>query len=129
MLSFIAAAVPTVGGLYVAWSMLIEYTRAAHTARVFERIEQRYNTDRAAISMEELGAAEYERQTTALGETRRNLMRKNGLDPYMGTRKALNASGKPQPPRSVDLRRQWVLLVTSTAGVILVAIDVATSAG
>lgn len=129
MLSFIAAAVPTVGGLYVAWSMLIEYTRAAHVARVFTRIEERYNADRAKLDVKELGGAEYDRRVKALSETRRALMAQSGLDPFMGTRAALDASVRPQPPRAVDLRRQWTLLVTATAGVILVAIDVATSAG
>jgi hypothetical protein len=129
MLSFIAAAVPTAGGLYVAWSMLIEYTKASHAARVFERIEARYNSDRSKLDAKELGGAEYDRRVKALGETRRNLMSQSGLDPLMGTRKALSASGRPQPPRAVDLRRQWVLLLASTAGVVLVAIDVATSAG
>lgn len=123
MLSFLAATVPIAGALYVAFSMLIEYARGAHATRSYDRIDDWYSPRLEALDMAVLGPVEYGRQRSSLDDQRATLLKANGLDATLGTIEASNRAQRPQPPRAVDIRRQWSLLLTSTAGVILVAID------
>lgn len=98
MLSFIAAAVPIAGSLYVAGSMLYEYTHAAHVARAYARIQERFRPEYDALDMKVLGGAEYDRQTKAISARRRTLLEQNGLDPTLGTAAAFNRMQKPAAP-------------------------------
>ncbi|UPL13027.1 hypothetical protein [Microbacterium galbinum] len=123
MLSFFAAAVPILGALYVAFSMLIEYGRAAHIARAYDRVDDWYTPQVDSLDIATLGGVEYDRRREALNDQRARLLEANGLDPSLGTAGAFNRSQRPQHPRRVDSRRQWVLLWSSAAGIVLVAVD------
>ncbi|WP_136051191.1 hypothetical protein [Microbacterium sp. K36] len=128
MLAFFAAVVPIAGSLYVAFSMVIEYTRAASHVRAYDRIDRWYQPLRSALTIKELGAVEYDRRVNELNGRRHRLMEANGLDPSIGTIGGFDKQNRPQAPRAADLRRQWVLILTSTAGVILVALQVTADA-
>lgn len=125
MLAFFAAIIPVAGSLYVAFSMLLEYTRSASVVRAYERIDRWYDRLRNGLSPQELGADEFIRRVNDLNGRRHKLMEASGLDPSLGTIDGFDQQNRPQAPRSVDLRRQWVLILTSTAGVVLVASQVA----
>ncbi|MGW9345572.1 hypothetical protein ACWGR3_28885 [Streptomyces albidoflavus] len=121
MLAILAAVVPITASLYVAGSMLAEYAERDHTARVAARVWARYNSERAQL--EDLPPRELAPRNKAITERRMRLLELNGVDPWVGTLRRMGGDAQPQPMPRVEIRRQWVLLLGSAAGVVLLALD------
>lgn len=123
MLAYLAAIVPIVASLYVCLSALGEYARQDHAARVFERLEEWKSSETgklydAGLSDEEIVARQHR-----ISERRRMLLEYNGVDPDAGAAGMFNRMADPRPAPRADVRRQWVLLIGSAAGVVLLALD------
>lgn len=120
MLAFFAALVPVLASLYVAGGTMRDHFAQAHVARVSARIWARYEAEVAAVAD---GDPDVATKFKAATERRMMLLESNGVDPWVGTVRALNASVMPPLPSTVELRRQWVLLVSAVVGVVLLAIE------
>ncbi|MBN9155823.1 hypothetical protein [Microbacterium sp.] len=121
MLAFLGALVPVLASLYVGIGTLVDLSAAAHKARVVKRVWARFNEGRAQIDDKdpELGT-----KVKRLTEQRMGLLEANGLDPMIGTIRALNESVMPVDPSMKEFRRQWVLIFGAVVGVVLVGIQV-----
>ncbi len=124
MLAFFAALVPVLASLYVAGGTMRDHFAQAHAARVSARIWARYEAEVAAV---EDGDPAVSAKFQAATERRMMLLESNGVDPWVGTVRALNASAMPPMPSTVELRRQWVLLASAVVGVVLLAIELLSS--
>jgi len=124
MLAVLAAIVPIVASLYVAGSMLSEYAHRDYINRVVERISLRESAERKQIPFPEF-SREHVRKSQEIHERRRMLLRANGIDPDSLGRAKLDSQVMPPIPSRVERRRQWVLLLGSAIGVVLLAIDLA----
>lgn len=120
MLAILAALVPVLASLYVAGCTMRDHFAQAHKARAAERVWAQFNAARAEIADSDPKLGE---KVSALTDTRMKLLEANGVDPMVGTVKALNASVMPASPPLVELRRQWILLLASVASLILLAVD------
>lgn len=124
MLAFFAALVPVLASLYVAGGTMRDHFSQAHIARSSARIWERYEAEVAAVEDGDPNAAAKFEAATA---RRMMLLESNGVDPWVGTARALNASVMPSMPSTIELRRQWVLLASAVVGVVLLAIEMLTS--
>ena len=115
-----SALVPVLALLYVAGGTMRDHFAQAHKARTAERVWPQFNAARAEITDSDPRLGE---KVRALTDTRMKLLEANGVDPMVGTVKALNASVMPTSPPLVELRRQWILLLSSLASLILLAVD------
>ena len=122
MLAVLAAIVPILASLYAAGSLLVEYASRNHAARVAERVWARYNEERAQLRHIS-GTHEKRRAGEEILARRKLLLEANGLDPWTGATRDLNETLRPKPMPAVELRRQWVLLLGSAVGVVLLAVD------
>jgi hypothetical protein len=120
MLAVLAAVIPIGASLYVAISVLVEFAARAHTSRVFARVWDRHNEERARLSQSDPA---FNRKAQEIKSRRMMLLEANGLDPMLGTIAEFNKSAVPQPPPTLELRRQWVLIIGSVIGVVLLALD------
>tara|TARA_B100000519_G_scaffold161361_2_gene143672 strand:- start:25048 stop:25449 length:402 start_codon:yes stop_codon:yes gene_type:complete len=124
MLAVLAAVVPILASTYVAGSVLLEHARAAHVARVYPRVWGRYNAELADLKAEmSMHDPRWNARSQALTARRMRLLEANGIDPYVGTMKAMSDSAVPQAPSAIDQRRQWVLLFGSLVGVFFLALS------
>lgn len=123
MLAYLAAIVPIVASLYVCLSALGEYARQDHAARVFARLERWQSAEVGKLYDAGLSDQEITVRRSRIGDRRRMLLELNGVDPDAGTVAIFNRMADPRPAPRSDVRRQWVLLIGSTAGVILLAVD------
>lgn len=121
MLAFMAAVVPIVASLYATGSLILEHSRAAHTARSYARISERYGDEMEKLNG--LSTLDYNQGAEEARSRRIKLMEANGLDPSIGTASHFNASQSPSAPKDVELRRQWALLLGSVVGIVLLAVD------
>lgn len=126
VLAIAAAVVPIIASLYVAGSMLAEYRRRAHDARVWARVSAREAAEREALP--DRHDPHWSRLSKEITARRMMLLEANGVDRWLGTMKAYNDANRPQAPATRELRRQWALLWGSAAGVLLLALDVAVQA-
>ena len=124
VLAILAAIVPILASTYVAGSVLLEHARAAHVARVYPRVWGRYNAELADLKAEmSMHDPRWNARSQALTARRMRLLEANGIDPYVGTMKAMSDSAVPQAPSAIDQRRQWVLLFGSLVGVFFLALS------
>lgn len=120
-LAFLAAIIPIVASLYATGSLLLEHARAAHDARAYARISQRFGDEMDKLNG--LDSQTYIRGAEDARDRRNKLMEANGLDPRIGTAAHFNASQSPTAPNRLELRRQWALLIGSVVGIVLLAVD------
>lgn len=126
MLAFFAAVVPIVASLYAGVSFLVDLERQRHVVRVYERIDAWYKPQREALGEllmkhdRRLGA---DRLINELNARKAMLLEANGVDPALGTMGHMNTLAAPAAVPVTELRRQWVLLIGSVVGVILLALD------
>lgn len=123
MLAYLAAIVPIVASLYVCLSALSEYARRDHDARAFARLEQWQTAEVSKLWDAGLPDEEIAARRNRIGERKRMLLEYNGVDPDVGTRSMFSRMADPTPAPREDVRRQWVLLLGSAAGVVLLALD------
>lgn len=119
MLAFLAAVVPILASIYAGGSYLLEATRLSHDARVYVRVKAWYDTQHAQLD----GQPDAPDKAAALKERRDKMLTLSGVDPSYGTLGRAGKLTEPIPPRRVDLRRQWALLLGAIVGVILLAVD------
>ena len=131
MLAFLAAVIPIVGSLYVGCSFLMQQNALVHERKVRVRIgppvKARYERDRArnASSAVPLPVDSMMRERARF---ERLLLEANGVygrgmtwDDF-DLHHAMSGTVLPRAER----RRQWVLLVSSAAGLILISLDATT---
>lgn len=124
MLAFFAALVPVLASLYVAGGTMRDHFAQAHAARVSARIWARYEAEVAAVKDGDPGVSAKFKAAT---ERRMMLLQSSGVDPWVGTTRALTASAMPTMPSTAELRRQWVLLASAIVGVVLLSIEMLTA--
>ena len=128
MLAFLAAIIPIVGSLYVATSYLVEQARLAHEHRARHRIVELVEARRVAVS------EEVERSTRRVHPDYVNaeamrfalvMLRAYGLPEEQGsyTENDVRSAMSGTLESITDRRRQWVLLLSSMVGLVLLAID------
>lgn len=132
MLAFLAATVPIVGSLYVALSYLIEKAEVDHEFRVRRRLipmrDERFHRllpeakARATRMNRPFDMDVFMHELDATDDV---LYAANGVRPPTSYRmQALNASmSRPLPSRR-ESHRQWILLISSAAGLVLLAFEV-----
>lgn len=131
VLAFFAAVLPIVGSLYAAFSYLIEKAAVDHEWRVRRRLiplrEERFHR---LLPAEKARAAqmgvEFDMDVFMhkLDEMDRVLYAANGVRFPASLRvQSLNASMTRNRLSVVETRRQWVLLLSSACGLILLAMD------
>lgn len=133
MLAFLAAVVPIIGSLYVGCSFLAQQHALVHEQKVRIRIralvENRYNSE-LARSNARPGPLMYDDALAERNRFERMLLAANGVTGEGNTWNDVDLqnamSGTVLPP--AERRRQWVLLSTSAAGLILLALDALTRA-
>jgi hypothetical protein len=130
MLVLMAALVPILGAIYAAASYLMQQARAAHEYRVRRRLmpmrDERYHR------LLPLEMKRYERMGIPfdmdlflhrLDLTDEVLYRANGISPPPRYRThALNAAMSTPLLSLEERRRQWILLISSAVGVVLLAV-------
>lgn len=121
MLAFLGALVPVLASLWVGAGTLRDLSKQSHNARVAERLWAQYNLDRGAIEDTDPKLGE---KNKVLTDRRMWLLEANGVDPMIGTIKALNKSVMPAPPSPKEFHRQWILIFGAVIGVVLVAVQV-----
>lgn len=121
MLAFFGALIPVLASLYVGIGTLVDLSSQSHRARAARRVWAQYEAGVAAV---EDGDPRVQEKYKELTERRMHLLEANGLDPWLGTVKALNESVMPAAPSMKEFHRQWVLIFGAVAGVILVGIEV-----
>ncbi|GGD76478.1 hypothetical protein [Microbacterium murale] len=131
MIAFFAALIPIVGSLYAAGTFLTEQARLAHERRVRERIAPRIWAEHER-QMERAKAREigFDEVSIVPNEFERRLLTWNGIEhprPTYGDMDINVAMSAPLLPAS-ERRRQWVLLVSASAGAVLLAIDASVAA-
>lgn len=129
MIAFFAALIPIVGSLYAAGTFLAEQARLAHERRVRERIAPRVRAEHAR-QLERAKAKEIGFDEIGLvpNELERRLLSLNGIEhrrPTFGDVDISVTMSAPLLPAS-ERRRQWVLLISATAGAVLLAVDAGT---
>ncbi len=124
MLPFLAAFIPIVGSLYAAGSFLIEQAGLAHERRVRERIAPRVA---AVLERENVRARakeiKWDEPVRIAGEYETYLLALNGIG-YRGptwNEHAIDLAMTAPLMSRAERRRQWVLLLTAIAGVVLLA--------
>jgi hypothetical protein len=125
MLAYLAAIVPIIASIYAAGSLLVEQTRRSHEARAYARIDAFIKARRAELEDERQGlhVLEFNRRSMQLNERRGILLEASGIDPTTGTHGHVNRILAPTAFPGSEVRRQWVLLLGSIAGVSLLALD------
>jgi hypothetical protein len=108
-LAVLAAVVPICGSLYAGASFLAHQAELAHEARVRQRLKPLIEAQPSA------SRADFERMMLAY----------NGITRPGTTWDEWDLSNKMSGHRvpARELRRQWVLLLTSAAGLVLLALD------
>ncbi|MFB4350424.1 hypothetical protein [Microbacterium sp. CR_7] len=121
MLAFFGALVPVLAALYVGIGTLIDLSAQDHKARAARRVWAQYEAGVAAVQD---GDPRVQEKFKELTERRMALLEANGLDPWLGTVKALNESVMPSAPSVKEFHRQWILILGAVVGVILVGVEV-----
>ncbi|MDN3309574.1 hypothetical protein QWJ90_01380 [Microbacterium oryzae] len=126
MLSLLAALIPTLGGLFVAGSVLIQQSRAAHEHRVRSRISPRLEANhQRLLARARAHDLTYDEVSAKQEEYERELLALNGIHARRPTYRdvdiAMNMAVPLMPAR--ERLHQWILLTTSTLSLILLAID------
>ncbi|MFJ2502563.1 hypothetical protein [Microbacterium sp. NPDC087592] len=125
MLALMAAIVPIVASAYVSGSFLVDYMRQNHAARVFERVTAWESSRRGALYEMNVSDERRTRLGHELTARKRLLLELNGVDPDLGTRTFFSRMADPTPASGIEQRRQWILLLSSAAGVVLLGLDAA----
>jgi hypothetical protein len=128
VLAFLAAVVPIIGSLYVAGSYLVEQMRSSNEKRTRYRVAEIANEHYNRIRAEQAeGTRPADISLAGLEQQRvkRMLLAANGLDEKgpSYTDVEIQAAMSGHVRSGVELRRQWVLLLSSAAGLVLLAID------
>lgn len=133
MLSLLAAVIPVLGSLYVAGSVLVEHAGLAHERRVRERVQALVESHAAGIEARAKpkdGAPAYMVAMEERNEFERRMLAHNGIvrpRPTFGEFDIRIAMSR-DVLSSLERRRQWVLILSAVAGVVLLAIDASAAA-
>lgn len=131
MLTVLAAIVPIIGALYAAGSYLVEQSHVAHEYQVRRRLiplrDERFHRllpEEKARSKRMGREFDMDVFMHQLDETDEVLYAANGVrrpptSRWQSLMQSMSASLVPKEER----RRQWVLLLTSAAGLVLLALD------
>jgi hypothetical protein len=128
-LAVLAAVVPICGSLYAGASFLAQQAELAHEMRVRRRIRPlvQKRHDDALSRMQGVSPSDpaWKRIQQQPYDFERRLLEYNGIRhsrPTLGDFDlATTMSGPVVPPE--ELKRQWVLLLTAAAGLVLLALD------
>lgn len=134
-LGLFAAIIPIVGSLFCASSFLTEQAHLHHERRVRYRlssiIEQRRNEVMARLSAQggPFGGPVYDAMMQEVTAFENRMLRYNGVEPTRPLIVDFNVSVQMSAPalHGRELRRQWILLASATAGLLLLVADAATT--
>ena len=129
ILGILAAIIPIAGSLYAAGSFLTQQAALSHEHRVRLRIKPYVQSREADAARRLKGLTaetlEWKRIRAEPREFERMMLHYNGIDhpgkTWDDVDLAIAMSAPRVPP--IELRRQWVLLLSAGAGLVLVAID------
>lgn len=129
MLTFLSTVIPVCGALYAAFSALAERARVKRERAIRLRVAE-VCAPLAATASERMGrhaydSPEWHRERARADNLRRNLLEAHGLEDTRATYSGMvvDAAMATTAASSLDARRQWVLILSATAGVVLLAID------
>lgn len=128
MLSILAAVIPSIGALLVAGDVLMEQARLRHERRVRYRISYRVE----ALQKRLQGDPDFKKKGFSAIRSRCEeleglLLRLNGLPTTMPTFRDTGVSSAMSGPLlpGRETVRQWILLGSALAGLVLLAADLA----
>lgn len=131
VLAFLAALVPIIGSLYAGGSFLAEHVRVGRERRIRQHVQRLVDErmpaaeERAEAWLKQNPGGRSYGPYPELQEYERMLLAAHGIEdknPTLGdVDVSLAMSSWGTSPR--ELRRQTVLLITATAGVVLLAMD------
>lgn len=133
MLTFLAAVIPIVGSLYAAVSYLVEQQHRAHERRVRERVARlvyaHYEQfrDEMMAAAKPRGPVDWDAIKAEKNRFETKLLAANGFKSgriTLGEDDLRRTMSGPLVP-AVERRRQWVLLLSSATGLVLICVEVA----